>query len=134
MDYLSFKNFLKNEEAGLLDTLSQQLGINLDDLKKDPKFASFYSFGPNVRNIGSYVILDYKKNRDGKITHVLVKQINDPKIKSIDYSPDNQIVKSKNINKKFLIPIQDLEKLMLQGQDKPADSGMGMMGGIGGMV
>ena len=25
---------------------------------------------------------------------------------------------------------EDLEKLMLQGQDKPADAGMGMMGGM----
>lgn len=130
MNYLSFKNFLKNEEVGLLDTLSRQLGINLDDLKKDPKFASFYSFGSNVKNIGSYVILDYKKNKDGKITHVLIKQINDPKIKSVNYTSDNKIVNSKNVNRKFLVPIQDLEKLMLQGQDKPSDSGMGMMGGM----
>lgn len=133
MDNLSFTNFLKNEEAGLLDALSQQLNINLDDLKKDPKLASFYSFGANTYNLGSYVILDYKKNREGKITHVLVKQINDPKMKNVQYR-NNNIVKNSHSNKKFLVPIEDLEKLMLQGQDKPADAGMGMMGAMGGMV
>jgi len=132
MNHLSFSNFLKNEEAGLLDALKQQLGINLDDLKKDPKFASFYSFGPNIRNIGSYVILDYKKNKEGRITHVLVKQINDPKIKNVEYDSENKIVSGKNINKKFIVPIKDLEKLMLQGQDKPSELGAANTG-MGGM-
>lgn len=128
MKDLSFSNFLKNEEESYFSALSDQLGINPEDFKKDPKFASFFSFGSNVTNIGSYSILDFKKNDDGKITHVLVKQINDPKVKNISYKDDKKI--KTNSDEKFLIPIEDLQKLILQGQDQPQAQPDPSMGGI----
>lgn len=125
MEHLSFSNFLKNEEESYFSALSDQLGIHPDDFKKDPKVASF-SFGSNITNIGPYSILDFKKNEDGKITHVLVKQINDPKIKNMTYRDDKKI--KTGSDEKFLVSIEDLEKLIMQGQDQPqADP---MAGGI----
>lgn len=126
MNNLSFSNFLKNEEESYFSALSDQLGINLDDFKKDPKIASFFSFGSNTTNIGPYSILDFKKNEDGEITHVLVKQINDPKIKNIKYQDDKKI--KKDTDEKFLISIDDFQKLIMQGQtQQPQDP---MSGGI----
>jgi hypothetical protein len=124
MNNLSFSNFLKNEEEDYFSALRDQLGIHPDDFKKDPKVASFFSFGSNITNIGPYSILDFKKNDDGKITHVLVKQINDPKIKNINYVDDKKVKLISD--EKFLISIDDLQKLIMQGQDQPqADPSMG---------
>ena len=123
MEHLSFINFLKNEEESYFSALSDQLGIHPDDFKKDPKVASFFLFGSNITNIGPYSILDFKKNEDGKITHVLVKQINDPKIKNITYRDDKKI--KTGSDEKFLVSIEDLEKLIMQGQDQPQADPMG---------
>lgn len=113
---LSFKNFL-NEEESFFSAMRDNLGINIDDYKKDPKIASFFSLGSSMVNIGPYKILDFKKNDNGQITHVLVKQINDPKIHNMKYINDKKFNKDSDEN--FLISIDDLQKLMLQGQDQP---------------
>jgi hypothetical protein len=128
--HLSFRNFLKNEEESYFSAMADQLGINPEDYKKDAKVGSFYSFGSNVVNIGPYSILDFKKNDNGEITHALVKQINDPRIHNMKYK--NDLRTKADSDETFLIPIDDLQKLMMQGQDQPqqaADAGMPDLGG-----
>lgn len=128
--HLSFSEFLKNEEESYFSAMADQLGINPEDYKTDPKVASFFSFGSNLVNIGPYSILDFKKNDNGQITHVLVKQINDPRIHNMKYK--NDLRAKADSDETFLIPIEDLQKLMMQGQDQPqqpADAGMPSLGG-----
>ena len=118
----SFKSFLKEEEnSPYLTSIQDELGIDLRDLKKDPQVASFYSLGKTIQNIGSYIILEFKKNEKNQITHAVVLQINDPKIKNKKYKLKNgEIIKSKeNKNKKFLIKIEDLDKLLSQDFQPP---------------
>lgn len=127
---LSFKNFLKEQES-YFSAMKDNLGINIDDYKVDPKVASFFSLGSKMVNIGPYKIMDFKKNDNGQITHVLVKQINDPKIVNIKYINDKK-VNNDGGNETFLISIDDLQKLLLQGQDQPQQSSD--MGGLGGIA
>ena len=133
--HLSFRNFLAKEEESFFSGMSK-IGINKDDYKKMPQYSSFFSFGKDPVNFGSYSILDYKKNEDGKITHVLVKQINDPTVSSFKFDknhPDGERNRD-NKDQKFLVPIEDLEKLLTQGQNQQAPAPGGDMGmGLGGI-
>lgn len=111
---MRFKDFIKKEDASYIDALKDQLGINPEDQKKDPKIASWISMG-TTRNLGPYTIVDYKKNKDGKITHALVKKNNS--LGSIDYKDDTKVSSSKDMT--YLISIEDLEnQIMLQGQNQ----------------
>ena len=124
---MNFSDFIKKEESSYNNALEDQLGINPEDQKKDPKIASWISLGL-TKNIGLYTIIDYKKNQDGKITHALVRKNNDPSIKSLSYRGDSKVVDTKN--QTYLISIEDLEnQIMLQGQNQAAPSS-GEAGGI----
>jgi len=116
---MKFREFIKKEESSYFDSLYDQLGINPEDYKKEPQIASFFSLGSTTVNIGPYQILDYKKNENGEITHVLVKQINDPKIHNVKYRDDKKV--KDNVDKKFLIPFADFQKLLLQSQNQPSE-------------
>jgi hypothetical protein len=123
---MRFSEFIKKEEASYIDSLKNQLGIHPDDQKKDPKIASWISLG-SMKNIGPYIIIDYKKNSDGKITHALIKQNNDSNNISINYSTDNSVIKNNDKDKTFLISIEDLEnQIMLQGQNQQANPSGGI--------
>lgn len=115
---MRFRDFIKKEESSYGSALQDQLGINPEDQKKDPKIASWISLGL-TKNIGPYTIVDYKRNQDGKITHALVKKNNDPNIRSISYRGDSKVIDTKN--QTYLISIEDLEnQIMLQGQNQAA--------------
>lgn len=119
--YLSFSNFLKNEEETYFTGLGK-IGINKDDFKYFPQASSFFGLGQFPVNIGSYSILDFKKNDAGQITHVRIKRIKDPNFNSIKYDKDNrETIDKEEGYENFLVPIEDLEKLLLQGQ-QPSDT------------
>jgi hypothetical protein len=132
---LSFKQFLKEEESFF--TGMSKIGINKDDYKKFPQYASFFSLGKSLINFGNYSILDYKKNEDGKITHAVVKLINDPHVHSLKFDKDYPSGKENkdSSDETFIVPIEELEQLLGQGQQQASpDSGMGGdMGGMGGL-
>ena len=110
---MRFSDFIKKEEVSYIDALKDQLGIHPEDQKKDPKIASWISLN-YTKNLGSYSIIDYKKNKDGKITHALVKKHEQPG--SINYKDNLRINRDKDST--YLIPIEDLENnIMLQGQN-----------------
>lgn len=127
---LSFRNFLLQEEESFFTGMSK-IGINKDDYKKFPQYASFFSLGKTPVNFGSYSILDYKKNENGEITHVVVKQIKDPQFNNLKYDKDNRELKDEEEGSEvFVVPIGDLEELLTQGQQAAAPGGGGDMGGI----
>lgn len=127
--YLSFRNFLANEEESFFRNMSK-IGINPEDWKKFPQYASFFSVGESPVNFGSLSILDYKKNSDGQITHVLVKKINDSKVASLKFDKNNSdgTINKDNKDQTFLVSIDDLEKLLRQSEAKPADAAGADMG------
>jgi hypothetical protein len=132
--HLSFSNFLKNEEETYFTGMSK-VGINKDDFKKFPQSPSFFGFGQFPINIGSFVILDFKKNNNGEITHVKVKQLKDPQFNSLQYDKDNrETIDKKYGTEEFLVPIEDVEKLLLQGQNQTPPQGSPQVSDAGGVV
>ena len=131
--HLSFKQFLKEQESFF--TGMSKIGIDKDDYKKFPQYASFFSFGNSPVNFGNYSILDYKKNEDGQITHVVVKLLNDPHTHSLKFDKNNPSgSENKDSNDEiFIIPIDELEKLLGQAQQPASDTGMGSDMGMGGI-
>lgn len=128
----SFRSFLEEDEnkSPYMASLEDEMGIDPRDLEKEPQIGSFFSFGKIASNIGPYKVVKFKRNEDGEITHAIVKQINDPIINSRKYKDkDGNITKvdDEKGDKTFIVPIEDLDKLMSQDfQSAP--------GGMGGMV
>jgi hypothetical protein len=128
MKNISFKKFLISEEESFFSAMGK-LGIHKDDYKKFPQYASFFALGRFPVNFGNYSILDYKKNENGDITHVLVKKINDSKVSSLNYDKNNnEKLNQSDEDERFLISIDDLEELMSQGNQQQQDPGQ--MGGL----
>ncbi len=126
MKKISFKSFLEEKENPYLSSLEDELGIDIKDLKNEPQIASFYSFGKTIQNIGSYKILNFKRNEKGEITHAVVKQANDPVIKNRKYKEkDGSIERErekeslKNTDQIFIVQIKDLDKLLSQDFTPP---------------
>jgi len=126
--FKSFKKFIE-EKHPYISALSDELGINAQDLEKEPQIGSFFSIGKgNINNIGSYKVLEFKRNKDGEITHAVVCQNNDLKIKNRQYQNKDgkmTIVKKNEENKKFIVPIEDLDGLLSQDFAPPPNSGAG---------
>lgn len=116
----SFKKFIEEKEQNspYISSLQDELGINIKDLEKEPQIASFFAFGKgNISNIGPYKIVEFKRNKDGKITHAVVAQNNDQAIQNRQYKDkEGNISRVKNDveNKKFIVPIEELDKLLSQ--------------------
>jgi hypothetical protein len=128
---LSFRNFLLKEEESFFKNMSK-IGINPKDWEKFPQYASFFSMNKAPVNFGSYAIVDFKKNENGEITHVVVKQINDPSVQNLKFDKNNPegMRNQDNKDEPFLVTIDDLEELLRQSEPKPApDAGMSL-GGI----
>lgn len=126
MTHKSFKSFIEEKEQKnpYMSSLEDELGISPEDMESEPQIASFFSLGGKfIDNIGSYKILKFQKNQDGKITHALVKQMNDLNIPNRRYKEKkNKIVRvdSSEENKTFLVKIEDLDKLMSQDFQPPS--------------
>jgi hypothetical protein len=116
----TFCEFLKEEEDKhpFLSSLGDELGINPSDLETEPQVASFFSFGKTLSNIAPYKILSFKRNKEGKVTHALVRQANDKSISNRQYKDDGKggfaRIEGKPGEKTFLVGIEDLDKLMSQ--------------------
>jgi len=116
----SFRKFIeeKNQQYPYISSLQDELGINVKDLEKEPQIASFFAFGKgNISNIGPYKIVEFKRNKDGKITHAVVSQNNDEAIQNRQYRDkegDIARVNNDTESKKFIVAIEDLDKLLSQ--------------------
>jgi hypothetical protein len=115
----TFKKFIEEkQQSSYISSLEDELGINVNDLEKEPQIAKFFSFGKgNISNISPYKIIEFKRNEDGKITHAVVCKNSDPAIHNRQYkNKDGNIVRVNNDleNKKIVIAIEDLDKLLSQ--------------------
>lgn len=130
--FKSFKKFIE-EKHPYISALEDEFGINAKDLEKEPQIGSFFSIGTgNINNIGSYKVIEFKRNEDGEITHAVVCQNNDLKLKNRQYKDKEgniSRVDQDKENKKFLVPIEELDKLLSQDFQPPENSG-----GSGGIV
>lgn len=114
---------MENEEAEtLVSSMQDILGINPEDLKNEPQIATFFKMGPNGTNMGSYKVVQFKRNENGQITHALVRPISVDKVYK-DGGPKK--LDSSNAPKgDFLVPIGELNKLL--SQDFAANQGPGL--------
>lgn len=115
----TFRKFIEEkEQAPYISSLEDELGINIKDLEKEPQIATFFAFGKgNISNISPYKIIEFKRNEDGKITHAVVCKNDEGPINSRQYQDKNgEITRVKNDteNKKFIVAIEDLDKLLSQ--------------------
>lgn len=135
---LSFRSFLESEESKSphLDALQDELGIDPKEFQKSPKVASFFSLGKDMFSLSPYKIMNYQRDKNGNITHAVVKVINDPNIHRKRYKTSG----GKNVgvpdyhdgNKTYLVPIKDLQGMMTQGLDQQQAGGGDMMSPPGG--
>lgn len=127
MDEKSFRKFLEEEEKSpYLSALQDELGLDPGDLEKEPQIASFFSMGGITNNLGSYKIVKFKRNDEGKITHAMVRKINDPVMKKRIYKDkegETVRVDKEEEEKTFIVPIGDLDKLLSQ-DFQPQPGGM----------
>lgn len=102
------------------------MGLDPRDMEKEPQVASFFSMGGKTNNIGSYRILQFKRNENGEVTHAVVKKINDPTVKKRTYKDkDGEFsrVDDEQSEEAFIVPVEDLDKLLSQ-DFQPQQGGM----------
>lgn len=124
----TFRKFLEEQEnkSPYLSSLKDELGLDPRDMEKEPQVASFFSMGGTTNNIGSYRILQFKKNENGEVTHAVVKKINDPVVKKRTYKDKDgkfSRIEDKQSEETFIVPIEDLDKLLSQ-DFQPQQGGM----------
>lgn len=129
----SFKKFVEDKESSpsspYINSLEDELGIDPRDLKTDPQVASFFSLGSDTKNIGLYKIVKVLKNDDGEPTHAVIKTMEDRSIKDRRYKDEEggmKRVEGDNEEGTFIVPIDDLDKLMSQDFQPPPQAPGGM--------
>lgn len=141
---MSFKVYVeRQEQQDYLDVLSSEFGIEPEQLAKIPQVASFVGFG-DTYNLTPYEITGIERDAEGQVTGVKVKVMHDAAS-----STRKRYVKKDSGNyvqvdddqepsdQEFSIPINDILKLLTQGQDTQQQAGglPGMPpGGPGGMM
>lgn len=112
----SFKEFMEDEnnDHPLISSLEDTLGIDPEDLKNEPQIATFFKLSQGT-NMGSYKIIKFKRNSQGKITHALVKPIEADKIYKDKDGSIKKIPKKEIDTSVKLVSIKDLDGLL--GQD-----------------
>lgn len=124
----SFKNFLEEEEnkSPYISSLEDEMGIDPRDIEKEPQVSSFFSLGGFTSNIGPYRIVRFKRNDDGRITHALVRRISDDSIRNRNYKDkEGKFTKTERPEEEtFIVPVEDLDKLLSQSFQPPPAQGM----------
>lgn len=140
----SFKAYLeRQEQQDYLDVLSSEFGIEPEQLSKIPQVASFIGLG-DTYNLTPYQITGIERDANGQVSGVKVKVMHDAASSTRkryvnkdgnyvqvddDKEPDDQ---------EHLIPINDILKMLTQGQDPQQQGGPpggGMLPGMpGGMM
>lgn len=127
----SFRKFIEETEKETssphLDALGSEMGIDPRDLEKEPMVGSFFSMGNEIKNIGMYRIVRFKRDESGKITHAVVERMEDRAIKNRTYrDEDGALMQTKGSDEgdKMIVPIEDLDKLMSQSLQPPPAGAM----------
>ena len=109
----SFKEFLEAEDQHpLMTSLKDVLGIDPEQLRREPQVATFWRMGLGT-NLGAYKIIQFKRNSDGIITHAVVRKISSDKTYK---DKDGKLSKVPNPGAEGdkLVAISDLDALMQQ--------------------
>jgi hypothetical protein len=127
----SFRKFIEESEAKAssphLDALGAEMGIDARDLEKEPMVGSFFSIGDEIKNIGMYRVVRFKRDDSGRITHAVVERMDDRAIKNRTYrDAEGGMVQTSggDSSEKMLVPIEDLDKLMSQSLQPPPAGAM----------
>lgn len=102
------------EQDTLVSSLEDTLGINPEDLKNEPQLATFFKIASHGTNLGSYKILQFKRNEDGKITHAVLRPLSTDKVYKDREGSIKNIARGKMPSKDVLVPIGELDTLMAQ--------------------
>lgn len=116
------KEAKEKAQSPYLNSLEDELGIDTRDLDKDPQMASFFSMGGSTKNIGLYRVVKILRDENGDPTHAVVRTIEDGSVKNRRYKGDGEGMKRVDGNeeeKTFVVPIEELDKLMSQDFQPP---------------
>lgn len=116
----SFRKFMEeSEDSPFIDSMQDMLGISPEDLKKEPQLATFFKMTKGT-NLGAYKIVEFKRDRNGKITHAVVRPMDSDKTYK-DEGGKLKIVPGQDSGDK-LVPVGDLDGLLSQDlvQNQPA--------------
>ena len=120
----SFRTFLEEQEQPFIASLKDVLGVDPEDLESEPQVASFFPMGL-ATNLGSYEIVRFNRNKEGKITHAVVKPTSMDKKYKDDKGELKQIDGGETEQKEITVRIEDLDKLLSQDlQPAPTPGGM----------
>jgi hypothetical protein len=127
----SFGKFVEEKEGSspYINALQDELGIDSRDLEEEPQVASFFSLGNDAKNIGLYRIVKIIRDGDGNPTHAVVKTMEDKSIKSRRYRDGEggmKRVDGETDEESFVVPIEELDKLMSQDFQPPPAAPGGM--------
>lgn len=110
--FKSFGKFLEEKgQAPFINSIEDILGINPDDLSNEPQLATFFRMSKGT-NLGSYKIVRFKRNSEGKITHAVVRPMDSDKTYK-DEKGKIKIVPNPDSGDK-LVPIDALDGLLSQ--------------------
>lgn len=108
----SFRKFVEeSENSPFIDSMQDVLGISPEDLRKEPQLATFFKMTKGT-NLGTYKIVEFKRDREGKITHAVVRPMSSDK----NYKDEDgklKIVPGPDSGDK-LVAVKDLDGLLSQ--------------------
>jgi len=108
----SFRKFLEEEKYPFIKSLGDVFNVRPEDLEKEVQVGTFFQMGAGT-NRGSYKIVGYKRNGEGKITHAVVKMISLDKTYK-DKGGEFLEIPPQNLSQEKLVPIEDLDGLLRQ--------------------
>jgi len=135
---LSFRQFLEDQKPKAmnhLDALSDELGINVDDLEKIPQVLANFKVGGKAHSMSGYQVVDLIKDDQGNVTAAKIKLIVDPAqatkklfAKSKTTKKWARVPETDDEGETFTVSVDKLSQMLTQGMDSA-----GAAGGAGGL-
>lgn len=94
-----------------MGSMEDMLGISPEDLKNEPQLATFFRITKGT-NLGTYKIVEFKRDRDGKITHAVVRPMSADKTYKDEDGKLKIVPRSDSGDK--LVAVGDLDGLLSQ--------------------
>lgn len=111
----SFKKFLEESEGDkhpFMTSFGDMFNVRPEDWSRDALRSTFTQMGLGS-NLLTYKVVGYKKDKEGRITHALVKPLSMDKTYKDDDGKLSRVPSPGELKEK-LIPIEDLDELMQQ--------------------
>jgi len=138
MEPISFRQFMELEEKEVnhFTALADELGVDPKAFIGSPQVGSFFKLG-DIYNLGAYKILGFESDDEGTPTHCRVQMVNRLHMPRKRYKmkgddpvriPDND---QDADDKVYLVPVDQLQKLMMQALLQTPSPEMGGLPGGG---